>query len=161
MGAISKTLRRALDSLREPSIRAVGTIDARWSAVGWLLGAEVIISAPAEVGIVEAFERKQRSNSEFATEATKLGEVIIAYVDNKGLIEGNFDAVRQALRDYATTEMGGIRNADDWPNTGKSFGDQLRRLIPPMRRIGIEIKVLKRNKNGTRCMISRIPKGRS
>jgi len=59
LGAISKTLRRAMDSLHEPSIRAVGTIDARWNTSEWLLGIDVIINAPVEVNLATAFERKQ------------------------------------------------------------------------------------------------------
>jgi hypothetical protein len=59
LGAISKTFRRALDSLREPSICAVGTIDARWGGTGWFLGADVIVRAPIEANIVSAFDRNQ------------------------------------------------------------------------------------------------------
>ena len=53
---MSKTLRRALDNLHEPSIRAVGAIDAHWRGNDWFLGAEVIISAP--IGIVSASDKQ-------------------------------------------------------------------------------------------------------
>jgi hypothetical protein len=56
LGAVSKTLRRALDSLHEPSIRAVGAINAHWRGDEWLLGAEVIISAP--IGVVAASDKR-------------------------------------------------------------------------------------------------------
>jgi len=58
MGAILKTLRRALNRLREPSIRAVGIVNASWGVDGarWRLATDAIVSAPSGTDIFRAFD---------------------------------------------------------------------------------------------------------
>jgi hypothetical protein len=53
---IFKATRRALDTLQEPSIIAVGMADAYWSLTEWRVGAAVIVAAPASVDIYRAFD---------------------------------------------------------------------------------------------------------
>jgi ferredoxin len=57
METIFKTLRRALNRLREPSIRAVGMVNASWGGAGWHLAANAIISGPSGIDILRAFDR--------------------------------------------------------------------------------------------------------
>jgi hypothetical protein len=56
MGALFKTLRRALDRLREPSIRAVGMVNASWDGARWRLAANAIVSVPSEIDVFRAFD---------------------------------------------------------------------------------------------------------
>lgn len=56
MGAIFKTLRRALNRLREPSIRAVGMADASWDGASWRLVVNAIASVPSGIDIFRAFD---------------------------------------------------------------------------------------------------------
>lgn len=56
METIFKTLRRALNRLREPSIRAVGTVNASWDGARWRLAANAIISVPSGIDIFRAFD---------------------------------------------------------------------------------------------------------
>jgi hypothetical protein len=54
--AVSKTLRRALDSLREPSLVAVGIIDAQWGLGKWHVGARVFVAVSPDVNLYRAFD---------------------------------------------------------------------------------------------------------
>jgi hypothetical protein len=54
--AVFKSLRRALDSLRQPSLVAVGTVDALWGPTEWHIGARVIVAAAPEVDLYRAFD---------------------------------------------------------------------------------------------------------
>jgi hypothetical protein len=54
---VFKATRRALNTLQEPSIIAVGMADAYWNLTEWRVGAAVIVAAPASVDIYRAFDR--------------------------------------------------------------------------------------------------------
>jgi hypothetical protein len=54
--AVFKTLRRALDSLREPSLVAVGIIDAWWGPGEWSVGARVFVAVPPKIDLYRAFD---------------------------------------------------------------------------------------------------------
>jgi hypothetical protein len=54
---IFKATRRALNTLQETSIIAVGMADAYWNLTEWRVGAAVIVAAPASVDIYRAFDR--------------------------------------------------------------------------------------------------------
>lgn len=56
MGAIFKSLRRALNRLREPSIRVVGMVNASWDGARWRLAANAIVCAPSGTDIFRAFD---------------------------------------------------------------------------------------------------------
>jgi hypothetical protein len=55
--ALFKTLRRAFDSLRAPSLVAVGMVDAWWGAEQWNAGARVFVAAPPDVDLYRAFDQ--------------------------------------------------------------------------------------------------------
>jgi hypothetical protein len=54
--AVFKTLRRALDSLREPSLVAVGIVDAWWASEQWTVGARVLVAVPHGLDLYPAFD---------------------------------------------------------------------------------------------------------
>jgi len=54
---IFKATRRALNTLQETSIVAVGMVDAHWSLTEWRVGANVIVSARASIDFYRAFDR--------------------------------------------------------------------------------------------------------
>jgi hypothetical protein len=56
LDAIFKTLRRALDRLREPSLVAVGMIDAWWGSGEWSVGARVFVAVPPKIDLYRAFD---------------------------------------------------------------------------------------------------------
>jgi hypothetical protein len=53
---VSKTLRRAFDSLQEPSVVGFGMIDAWWDGESWQVGAKVIAVTPMGTNLHRAFE---------------------------------------------------------------------------------------------------------
>lgn len=54
--AAFKTVRRALDSLREPLTFAVGVFDASWGPERWNVGARVLVTTPPGVDLCRAFD---------------------------------------------------------------------------------------------------------
>jgi hypothetical protein len=59
LGATFQTLRRALNRLHEPSIRAVGTVDASWGGARWHLAANIVVSAPLGADMFRALNRAE------------------------------------------------------------------------------------------------------
>jgi hypothetical protein len=57
LGAIEKTIRRALDRLNDPSIIAVGVMDAWWGFDNWELGAQFLVSGPTRSELLDAFSK--------------------------------------------------------------------------------------------------------
>jgi len=54
--AVFKSVRRALDSLRDPSLVAVGMIDAWWGPSEWNVGARVFVAVPPDLDLYQAFD---------------------------------------------------------------------------------------------------------
>ena len=100
------------------------------------------------------YAKRRQGDAASSIEATKLGRAIVDLMHAKEPIVGIFDVLNRIIRDHAADKMGGVQRSDDWPSSGRAFGDQLRRLTAPMRQLGIQIEILKRNKSGTRCRIS-------
>jgi hypothetical protein len=57
LGAIEKTIRRALDRLNDPSIIAVGVMDAWRGFEDWQLGAQFLVSGPTRSELLDAFSQ--------------------------------------------------------------------------------------------------------
>ena len=67
-------------------------------------------------------------------------------------IKGDFGHIRNALLGHMAGKPGGGRTSG-WPETGKAFGNDLRRLMPAMAKIGIAITIPSRWGKGTYCHI--------
>lgn len=101
--------------------------------------------------------RAKRSSSVGETvETTALGAAIVALLNSRKTgISGLLKDVHATLESYHLATASRERPDKDWPRPGKDFGNQLRRLQPSLRLIGILVEIGKVTNKGTTCSIRR------
>ena len=101
---------------------------------------------------LKVYKQNLEQGAEGTIESTALGAAIVEGLRSQHEFSGTYTEVAAALSSFGNRE--GFAGGDRWPTTGKAFGDQLRRLAPSLRRMGVDVEFGGRTKNGYTCRIS-------
>ncbi len=101
---------------------------------------------------LKVYKKNLGQGAEDTIGSTPFGAAIVAGLRTQPEFSGTFTGVEAELKVFADRD--GFAGGDRWPTTGKAFGDQLRRLAPSLRRMGIDVEFGGRTKNGYTCRIS-------
>jgi hypothetical protein len=101
------------------------------------------------------FDAAQNENTKHSVTSSPLGTAIVSFIAKYPAgIKGTFDEVLTALRAHMAANADGGKTTG-WPETGKAFGNELRRLMPAMAQIGVVIEIGPRTGRGSVCSIRR------
>jgi hypothetical protein len=94
---------------------------------------------------MRALDLNRRHSDRVAVESSPVGSAICAMLNQKPLWEGTISALLSKMRSIAESQCAGVR---ELPTTARALGGALRRLTPPFRGIGINVKFLRRTERG-------------
>lgn len=96
--------------------------------------------------------RKEAVSS--AIDATPLGRAIISFIDCGLSHTGTVGNLLNRLNDFE--QKAGIEHGDFWPKSPRKLGDELRRLAPALRQVGIDCSVdSKASRDGIHCILKK------
>lgn len=87
-------------------------------------------------------------------DATPLGRAIIRFIECEYSHIGTVGALLHRLNDFET--KAGIEPGDFWPKSPRKLGDELRRLAPALRQLGIDCSIeSKARRDGVHCVLKK------
>lgn len=99
---------------------------------------------------LEKYVEARREAVANTIDSTQLGRAIVAFVDRGGAHVGIIGDLFQKINELEQHDN--IEHGDYWPKTAKGFANELRRLSPALRQIGIVCWIApKRGNQGVRC----------
>jgi hypothetical protein len=114
-------------------------VEAAAPSFGWEPGA-----------FVDALEANRRTADAVAIEAIPLGPVLIRFMAAHDGWQGSATELLAALNEVASEE---VRKERGWPKQANQLSNQLRRLAPNLRRIGLGVGGDRRSGTGSRLII--------
>jgi hypothetical protein len=106
---------------------------------------------------LKIFNQHRNGNARETIENDILGAAITSFVAAKSDgVSGTFAEIAGALKEHLASNKQTAFRDKDWPDTGKDFGNRLRRLRPAMLQIGIEIEFGPRKNNGSTYTIKKV-----
>jgi hypothetical protein len=105
----------------------------------WIVAAEPALPWSAGT-FMEAYAGNREAANDLAIEASAVGQALLAFVRGRGDWEGTSLELLDELtaETYPGTHA---RKPNDWPKTAKAMNNAVRRLAPPLRRLGIDVLI--------------------
>jgi hypothetical protein len=113
----------------------------------WAMACEAALGLEKD-GFIKAYRRNIRDANELALEASPIAAPLLEFVRTR---EGEWIGTASQLLEALTSCLAEQRaNSKDWPKNGHALSTRLRRLVPNLRKIGVQIEF----KHGKQRIIS-------
>lgn len=114
-------------------------------AMNWVLGGE-------EDAFLEGYISHRREATRRTIDASPVAAACIRYIEAGKEFAGTVGKLLNELGAFA----GGHERGDYWPRSAKGLGDQLRRVAPALRQLGIDATIAsKASRDGVHCALRR------
>ena len=122
-----------------------------------LLGEAVVRARKGSPGeFLRKYQALRRKNVDQVIDASPVGAAVIASLDKKReRLSGTVKEVYEVLRRHYEAVRNGTGRGNEWPASEKAFANELRRLAPAFKQLGVMIEIGERTARGYPCRIWR------